>query len=450
MEKRGNFSNKLGFVLAAAGSAVGLGNIWRFPYLAAKYGGGAFLLVYLILVVSFGFTLMITEIAIGRKTGLSPIGAFQKINKKFAFVGVLSVLVAFLISSYYSVIGGWVMKYFFVFLTGGGHDAASGGFFDAYISKASQPIVWQFIFVAATAVVLLGGVKGGIEKASRIMMPVLVVISLFIAVYSMCLPGALEGVKYLLIPDMSHFSIETVLSAMGQMFYSMSLAMGIMVTYGSYVKKTDDISKSVGQIEIFDTAIAICAALMIVPAVFAFSGGDMNALNQGPGLVFVTLPKVFHSMPLGGFIGGLFFLLVMFAALTSSISILEVVISTVCDMTKVSRKKATLGLAALSFLVGIPSSLGFGAWSNFTILGFSILDFIDFTTNQIFLPIVAFFTCILIGYVAGVKTVEEEVKLSSDFKREKLYKVMIRYIAPVFLAVILVTSILGAFGIVKI
>ena len=450
MEKRGNFSGKLGFVLAAAGSAVGLGNIWRFPYLVAKYGGGMFILIYLILVVSFGFTLMITEFAIGRKTGRSPLGAFRMLNKKFTFLGVLSVLVPFFIGPYYSVVGGWIVKYCAIFITGAGHAAAGDGFFNGYIAKTAEPVIWQAIFIVATAVILIGGVKGGIEKASKILMPLLVLLSVFIAGYTMFLPGAMEGLKYLFVPHLKDFSIETVLAAMGQMFYSMSLAMGIMVTYGSYVKKSDDIEKSVSHVEVFDTAIAILAAMMIVPAVFVFSNGDPAALGQGAGLLFDMLPKVFDSMPGGGFIGALFFVLVFFAAITSSVSILEVIVSTVCDQFHWRRKPATVVVALLCLVMGIPCSLGYGLWDSVSIIGYSILDFVDFVTNSIMLPIVALLTCVLIGYVTGPQVVVDEVKLSSDFRREKLYRVMVRYIAPIFLAAILLTSITNALGITSI
>ncbi|MEG2670239.1 MAG: sodium-dependent transporter, partial [Oscillospiraceae bacterium] len=272
-----------------------------------------------------------------------------------------------------------------------------------------------------------------------------VLISIIIAIYSICLPGAMEGVKYLFTPNIKDFTFETVIAAMGQMFYSMSLAMGIMITYGSYVKKEDDIAKSVAHIEMFDTFIAICAAIMIVPAVFAFSGGDKEALGQGAGLMFVTLPKVFNSMPFGGFMGGLFFLLVIFAALTSLISIMEVLVSTVCDRSKIKRKTATVAISIITFVIGIPSSLGYGVLSSFTILGMSILDFIDFLTNSIMLPVVALCTCILVGYVIGPKAISDEVKLSSEFKREKVFVVMIKYIAPIFLLVILASAILKTF-----
>ena len=319
-QKRSSFTGKLGFVLAAAGSAVGLGNIWRFPYLAAQYGGGIFLLVYIILAVTFGFTLMIAEIAIGRKTGLSAIGAFKALNKKFAFLGYLAAIVPALILPYYSVIGGWVTKYLVSFTIGNGTNAAADGYFDAFTATAAEPVVWFLVFIGLTALIVILGVEKGIEKVSKIMMPVLVLLTVFIAIYTLFMPGAIDGLVYYIKPDFSKFSFMTVLAALGQLFYSMSLAMGIMITYGSYMKKDVSIESSVKQIEIFDTGIAFFAGLMIIPAVFAFSGGSEESLTKGPSLMFETLPKVFEAMPAGDIIGAVFFLLVLFAALTSSIS----------------------------------------------------------------------------------------------------------------------------------
>ncbi len=303
MQNRSNFSSKLGFVLAASGSAVGLGNIWRFPYLAAQYGGGTFLLIYLILAVTFGFTLMIGEIALGRKTGLSAIGAFKALDKRFSFLGILAAAVPIIIFPYYSVIGGWVIKYFSVFITGGVHEAATDTYFTGFISGAYEPLGWFFIFMAVTAVIVLCGVEQGIENVSKVLMPILVVLTIIISVYGLTLDGAMEGLVYYIKPHMSDVSAKTILAAMGQLFYSMSLAMGIMVTYGSYMKKDNNLESSVRQIEIFDTGIAFLAGLMIIPAVFAFSGGDESMLNSGPGLMFITLPKVFASMKFGGVIG---------------------------------------------------------------------------------------------------------------------------------------------------
>ena len=278
MKERSSFSGRLGFVLAAAGSAVGLGNIWRFPYLAAKYGGGIFLLVYVVLVVTFGFSLMVAEIALGRNTRLSAIGAYKKLNKKFGFLGILTALVPIIILPYYSVIGGWVTNYFVTFLSGHHMEASSDDYFGGFIGQTFEPVLWLAIFGVITFVIVLCGVKRGIETANKFMMPILIVLCVAVCVYSCTLPGALEGVKFYLIPDFSRFSINTVLGAMGQMFYSMSLAMGIMITYGSYMKKETSIEKSVSQIEIFDTGVALLAGLMIVPAVFVFSGGDQSAM----------------------------------------------------------------------------------------------------------------------------------------------------------------------------
>lgn len=442
------FSGKLGFVLAAAGSAVGLGNIWRFPYLAAKYGGGIFLLVYLILVVSLGFSLMIAEVAIGRKTKLSAIGAFRKLSEKWKFLGYLASVVPMIIFPYYCVIGGWVVKYLLVYATGGGMKAAGDTYFNDYISQPGEPILWLAVYIGLTAVIVFFGVQKGIEKASRIMMPALVVLTIGVAAYSVTRPGALDGVAYYLIPDFSRFSANTVLGAMGQMFYSMSLAMGIMVTYGSYMKREDDLEKSVSQIEIFDTGIAFLAGLMVIPAVFAFSGGDEAALNQGAGLMFVTLPKVFADAgTLGLVFGGLFFLLVLFAALTSSVSLMETVVSIFQDTFHWSRK-FTCTLVMLGCLVlALPSSLGYGVLDWIAPLGFSLLDFFDFISNSVLMPIVALFTCLFVGWVVKPKLVIDEVKLSSKFPREKLFVVVIRYVAPICILLVLISSVLDKLGV---
>lgn len=449
-EKRSNFSGKLGFVLATAGSAVGLGNIWRFPYLAAKYGGGIFLLVYLILAITFGFALMCAEIAIGRKTGVSAIGAYKKLDKRFSFIGLLAAIVPMIILPYYSVIGGWIIKYLWVFTTGSMASAATDGYFESFIAQPVEPIGWFMMFMGLTALVVLFGVEKGIEKVSKIMMPVLVVLTIFIAVYSMCMPGAFEGVLYYITPDFSKFSATTVLAAMGQLFYSMSLAMGIMITYGSYMKKDVNIEGSVKQIELFDTGIAFFAGLMIVPAVFAFSGGDESALGKGPGLMFITLPKVFESMAGGSIIGAVFFILVLFAALTSSISLMETVVSIFMDKFGWNRKLTCILVFLFCVALGLPSSLGFGVLSDVTIMSFSFLDFFDFISNSVLMPIVAFLTCIFVGYVIKPKTLTDEIESSGQFKRKKMFVVIIKYIAPVCIILILISSILDAMGIAKI
>lgn len=449
-EKRSSFTGKIGFVLAAAGSAVGLGNIWRFPYLAAKYGGGIFLLVYLILAVTFGFALMCAEIAIGRKTGQSAIGAFGKLNRKFSFLGWLAAIVPALILPYYSVIGGWVTKYLFTFAVGGGMAAAQDGYFESFIAAPLEPIGWFFLYLAATALVVLFGVEKGIEKVSKIMMPVLIVLTVGIAVYTMFMPGAMAGVKYYLMPDFSKFSVTTVLAAMGQLFYSMSLSMGIMITFGSYMKKDIRLESSARQIEFFDTAVAFLAGMMVIPAVFSFSGGDQAALGKGPGLMFVTLPKVFESMAGGQIVGALFFLLVLFAALTSSISLMETVVSIVRDKLGWGRKKACLIVFIGSLILGLPSALGFGVLGDFQIAGMTFLDLFDFFSNSVLMPIVAFLTCVFVGYVLTPKTLIDEMEIGGAFRQKRLFTVIIKYIAPVFIVLILVSSVLDAFGIMKI
>lgn len=452
MKQRSSFTGKIGFVLAAAGSAVGLGNIWRFPYLAAKYGGGIFLLVYLILALTFGFALMVGEIALGRKTGQSAIGAFAALNQKYKFVGLMASIVPMIILPYYSVIGGWVIKYFGVFLTGQAGAAAADGYFESFIAQPMEPVGWFLLFIGVTALVVMLGVEKGIEKVSKIMMPVLIVLTLGIAVYSMFMPGAMAGVLYYITPDFSKFSATTVLAAMGQLFYSMSLAMGIMITYGSYMKKDVSIETSVKQIELFDTGVAFLAGLMVIPAVFSFSGGDESALGKGPGLMFVTLPKVFNSIgSIGGsIVGTLFFLLVLFAALTSSISLMETVVSIFRDKFGWNRKTTCVIVLIGAIALGLPSSLGFGVWSGISLAGMTILDIFDFASNSILMPIVALITCYFIGYVIKPKTLIEEVEISGKFGRKKIFVAMIKYIAPVCIILILLTSVLDVLGIMKI
>lgn len=448
MEKRGNFSNKIGFVLAAAGSAVGLGNIWRFPYLAAKYGGGTFLLVYLILAVTFGFSLMIAEIAIGRKTGLSAIGAFKALDKRFGAVGYLAAIIPIIIFPYYSVIGGWVIKYLVTFCSGGGMAAANDNYFGTFAAGTAEPLIYFFIFIAFTALVVWFGVEKGIEKVSKVMMPILVVLTIFIAIYALTIDGAKDGLIYYIKPRLSDFTFKTVIAAMGQLFYSMSLAMGIMITYGSYMKKENNLESSVRQIEIFDTAIAFLAGLTIIPAVFAFSGGDKAALGKGPSLMFVTLPKVFDSMPFGSVIGTVFFVLVLFAALTSAISLMETIVSIFSDKLGWSRHKATLIVFICAVAIGILPCLGFGVLDFIHIGAMTILDIMDFVSNSILMPICALFTCILIGFVVKPKAVIDEATRNGEkFKSRNLFVVVIKWVSPICLVLILISSILDALGI---
>lgn len=453
-KERSSFTGQIGFVLAAAGSAVGLGNIWRFPYLAAKCGGGIFLLVYIILAVTFGFTLMLTEVAIGRRTRLSCIGSYAALDKRFGVLGWIASAVPTIIVPYYCVIGGWVTKYLFEFARGNGSAIAADadGYFDGFITASENfldnPMPWFVIFLLLTAFCVLGGVDKGIEKVSTFMMPVLVVLSIIVAIFSLTRPGAMAGVKYYLLPDFAQFSAKTVLAVMGQLFYSMSIAMGIMITYGSYMKKEDNLEKAIGQIEIFDTAIAFIAGLMIIPAVFAFSGGDESALGKGPGLMFVTLPRVFGDMEFGGLVGALFFLLVLFAALTSAISLLETVVSIVDDKLHWGRKRSTIAVTVGVFLLGALSCYGYGdgVIGSIKPFGMAFLDFFDFLSNSVIMPVVAFFTCILIGWVVGTKAVSDEVELSGAFKRRRMFEVMIKWIAPICLVAVLISSVLESLG----
>ena len=442
-EPRGSFSGKLGFVLAAAGSAVGLGNIWRFPYLAAKYGGGIFLLVYLALAVTFGFALMTMEIAIGRKTGQSAIGAFRALNEKYAFLGKLIAIVPYLILPYYCVVGGWVAKYLVTSLSSDASALSQSGFFDGYISQTAQPLLWFGVFLALTALTVALGVEKGIEKVSKWLMPILVVLTIVVAVYVVLLPGAWEGVVYYLKPDFSRFSANTVLAAMGQLFYSMSLSMGTMIAFGSYMQKDVSIHASVRQIEWFDTGIAFLSGLMVVPAVFVVSGAQ--GLETGSGLMFVTLPQVFAGMAGGRLICVAFFMLVLLAALTSSIAMMETAVAALQDRFHWKRWVTCLVVVAVVVALGIPSSLGNGLWQNIRPFGLSFLDFFDFVGNNVLMPIVALLTCLFVGYVLGPKVLIAEARLK---KREAaLFSVVIRYIAPVLIVLILVSSLLDALNI---
>lgn len=449
-EKRGSFSGGLGFVLSAAGSAVGLGNLWRFPYLAAQYGGGIFILVYLVLVVTFGYSLLVMEIGIGRKTKKSSISAFTQLDKKFSIFGYLATIVPMIILPYYCVIGGWVTKYAIVFLSGQTSEAAVDGYFSGFVGQTWSPILMFLLFLGVTTVVVLAGVEKGVERVSKFMMPILLLITIAICIYVTTIPNSWDGIKYYLLPDFSKFSFKTVCAAMGQMFYSMSLAMGIMISYGSYVKDDVNIGKSVGHIELFDTSIAIMAGFMIVPAVYVFSG-EPGLKTGGPGLMFMTLPKVFDIMPLGTIIGAAFFVLVLLAALTSSISIMEAIASNLMDRFKISRLKSVVVIVLVSLVLGMASSMGNGAWSHITILGMDFLTFFDYLSNSVLMPIVALGTCILIGWRVGTKVIEDEVtKTGEKMSRVGIFRVMIKYIAPIFMIIILVFYSLAQFGVITV
>lgn len=450
--QRKGFSGKIGYVLSAAGASVGLGNIWRFPYLAAKYGGGIFLLVYILLAVTFGYTMIIAETVIGRATGKSPVGAFNAYGKTGAtkFGGWINAIIPMLICPYYSVIGGWVCKYLFEYLRGNVQGLASDEYFGTFISNGYSPEIWFIVFVALILVVILLGVENGIERVSRIMMPILIVLAVLISIYSMTRPGALEGVKYFLIPNIHHFSWMTVISAMGQMFYSLSIAMGILITFGSYMKKDVSIEDSTVQVEIFDTGIAMLAGLMIIPAVFAFSGGDPQALGAGPSLMFVTMPKIFASMGFGSGIGIAFFALVLFAALTSAIALTESAVATFADEFHWNRSLCTILIGGEMIILGTLSCLGYGPLADVTIIGMQFLDFFDFLTNSVMMPIAALCICLFVTRRMTVAAaVEEVLQDGHSFRRKGIFEFMIRFICPVFVVIILVSSLANVFGLIS-
>ena len=448
-KNRSSFSGKIGFVLSAAGASVGLGNIWRFPYLAAKYGGGIFLLVYILLAVTFGYSMIIAETALGRMTHKSPVGAFSAFGKGRGrlFGGWINAIIPILIVPYYSVIGGWVIKYLLEYLRGNAAALAADGYFGAFISSGLSVEVCFLIFTAFTLSIIFAGVRGGVERVSKWMMPVLVVLSLVIAGYSVTRPGALAGVKYFLVPNPANFSWMTVVAAMGQMFYSLSIAMGILVTFGSYMKKDVSIEDSTQNVEIFDTAIAIMAGLMIIPAVFSFSGGDPDTLQAGPSLMFITLPKVFAEMGLGTVVGVLFFVLVLFAAVTSSIALTESAVSTFEDELGWDRKRSTVLIGVIMIALGSLSALGYGPLAGVTVFGMQMLDFFDFLTNSVMMPIAAIAICLLISRVVGVDAIAQEVTAGGKpFRRKKIFCFMIRWLCPIFAAIILASSVANALG----
>lgn len=457
-EKRSSFSGSIGFVLAAAGSAVGLGNIWRFPYLAAKDGGGVFLLCYLVLALTFGFALLTTEIAIGRKTGRSPLTAYGAMHPKFGWVGALACLVPFLILPYYCVIGGWVLKYLADFVTGAGAAAAVDGYFTGFISGVGGPIFWFILFLGATVFVVYKGVNNGIERLARLLMPVLLLLIIGISVFSLTLEytdaagvtrTGMEGMKVYMIPNFSGMTLGrflvVLMDALGQLFYSVSVAMGIMITYGSYVKKETNIVKAVNQIEIFDTMVAFLAGLMIVPAVYTFMGTE--GMSAGPSLMFISLPKIFQAMGgVGAVVGVTFFVMVAFAALTSSVSIMEAVVSCVQDKLHACRPKATIGVGVMALVIGLVVCLGYN------VLYFElrlpndavgqVLDVLDYVSNFVLMPIISVACCVMVGWVLGPKSVIEEVSRNGErFGREKLYIVMVKVIAPVLLVFLLLQSL---------
>ena len=456
-KKKGGFTSSIGFVLAAAGSAVGVGNIWRFPYLAAQDGGGLFLLVYLVLVLTFGFTLLTTDIAIGRKTKQNALNAFGSIVPKWDFLGKLTFLVPAMIMTYYTVIGGWVLKYAAVYLTGQGSAAAQDGYFVNFITSPVGPIVCMLVFLAVTALVVYGGVDKGIERFSKLVMPGLLVMIVGIAVFSLTLKytdangvtrTGLQGLGVYLIPNFSGLTfgkfLQILLDAMSQLFFSLSVSMGIMITYGSYVDKETNLNKSISQIEFFDTGVALLAGAMIIPAVYVFSGTE--GMASGPSLMFISLPKVFEAMGVAGpVIGLVFFVMVAFAALTSSVSILETLVSSCMEIFGASRKKMSLIIGVLSAVAATVICCGYHVfYFDLPLPNGSVgqlLDIVDYISNSFLMPLISFLTCVFVGWVVGPHWIQEEMEATGHpFKRKKLYSFMIRFAAPAIMVVLFLQS----------
>ena len=457
MEKKSSFTSSLGFILAAAGSAVGVGNIWRFPYLAAKDGGGLFLLVYLVLVVTVGFTLLTTDIAIGRKTKKHAWEAFGFIRPKWGFLGKITFLVPAMIMTYYTVIGGWVTKYMVAYLTGQGNATTQDGYFVSFITSNVAPIVFMLAFLAVTAFVVFAGVDKGIERFSRFVMPGLLIMIVGIAVFSLTLTHTdeagnlrtgLQGLAVYLIPDFKGLTfsrfLQIVLDAMSQLFFSLSVSMGIMITYGSYVKDEVNLSQAISRIEFFDTGVALLAGMMIIPAVYVFFGTE--GMTSGPSLMFVSLPKVFQAMGIAGnVIGILFFTMVAFAALTSCVSIMETLVATAMEWFHTTREKVSLAITLISAAAAAVICMGYNVFYFEVTLpngsAAQLLDIMDYISNSFLMPLISLLTCIFVGWVIKPKWIDDEMESSGhSFPRKKLYAVMIRFVAPVLMAILFVTS----------
>ena len=456
-KKSGSFSGSIGFVLAAAGSAVGVGNIWRFPYLAAKDGGGLFLLIYLALVLTFGFTLLTTDIALGRRTQQGALRAFASIHPAWGFLGKLTFLVPALIMTYYTVIGGWVSKYMVDFIVGSGTAAAQDGYFTAFITSPVSPIVFTLLFLCVTALVVFGGVEKGVERFARLVMPGLLVMIVGIAVFSLTLSHTdesgvtrtgLEGLAVYVIPSFEGLTfsrfLQILLDAMSQLFFSLSVSMGIMITYGSYVKRDVNLNRAVSQIELFDTGVAFLAGMMIIPAVFVFSGTE--GMASGPSLMFISLPKVFAAMGgAGRIVGIVFFVMVAFAALTSCVSIMETLVANCMEIFSCSRRRVSLIIGVLSAVAAAIICLGYNAlYFELQLPNGSVgqlLDVMDYISNSFLMPAISLLTCVFVGWVVGPQLIIEEMERTGDrFTRKKLYRFMIRYAAPIIMAVLFLQS----------
>lgn len=439
-EGRGNFGSSFGFIMAAAGSAVGLGNLWKFPYLAGKNGGAVFVVTYLLMIVLVGFTMMLGEMIIGRKTQLDPYGAYKKLNKKWGFLGSIGIITAFLILSFYSVVGGWVIKYIVSTLLGTvGADKTT--YFTGFIGSSIEPLIYHGIFMILTVAIVFKGISAGIEKASKIMMPTLFVMLIIVVIRSITLEGATLGLSYYLKPDFSKLNPKVLVAALGQVFFSLSLGMGALITYGSYLKGDENLEKNALIIPCLDTLVALLAGFAVLPAVFAFGFEP----TQGPGLMFITLPAVFEAMPFGSIFGVIFFILVFFAAITSSISLLEVTVSYGIDQRKWSRTKAVTIFSTIMFIIGIFASLSMGPMADFKIplLNLGIFDSLDYVTSNILMPVGGLLMAIFIGYIWGVDEAIAEVKKTPGvkFKLEKFWVILIKFVAPIAVFIVLLSSL---------
>ena len=446
-QKKVGFSGKLGFVLAAAGSAVGLGNLWRFPYLVAKYGGGAFILCYVLLAVFFGIALLMLEIGIGRHTGKSVVGAFPALNKKFKWFGYLSIVAPLLIVPYYCVIGGWVVKYAWSFivgsegLVGASSTEMTSAFFKNFVSSDIAPLIFFLIFAFITILIVSFGVKDGIEKMSKILMPALAILAVLLMIYVLFQNNASKGLEYVFIPKVEDLTFNTVLAALGQLFYSMSIGMSIMITYGSYMKKEVSIKSSATQIAIFDSLFAFVASSIIIPAVFAFGAGESALKEDGPALMFIQLTNVFNALPAGRIIAIIFFVLVLFAAVTSSVSLVEAIVAVLTENGKINRKTACSIVFGVILVLGALSSLGFGALSGVQIFDKGILDMFDFIANNVLIPIIAIITCVFAGWCINKKILPKEIGIDKNKALNTYFNVIIRFVAPICIFVILVSGL---------
>jgi len=442
---RDSFGSKFGVIAAAAGSAVGLGNIWRFPLVTTQNGGGAFLLLYISFIVFIGIPVMLSEFSIGRRAQLNAFGSFKKLAPKtpWFMVGFLGILTAFAILAFYSTVAGWTLEYFV--------QAVSGDLlrvnnmeqnFATFSSHPYRPLIWQLVFMLLTAIVVFAGIQKGIEKFTKILMPVLAILIIFVVIRSVTLEGAMEGVKYLFIPEWSAISFKTVLMALGQAAFSLSIGMGTLITYGSYIQKENNLLKTTSQIALADTSIAILSSLMVIPAIFAFSTVSISEMSPGPGLVFEVLPNVFKSMPGGVIFSVIFFFLLAVAALTSTISVLEVVVAYLKEELKMSRGKATLIASVSISVLGVFATLSFGPLSDFTIFGQTVFGLLNYASANIMLTFGALLIVIFVGWQMGKSDFLNEISNDGSLYSIlfKVVFVIIRYIAPVAIGIIAVAA----------